>query len=281
MKKKNKRFVKLKKALAGFLALVLVVGLTIAGTLAWLSTQSNTVTNVFTATENIYLTLVEPDYNPDEAAKYKPDGTIPKNPYLVNTTGVNDSEWVMIRVDYLIKESGEASFKNETRESLTSKLFSLPGYLGNGWKKVDTSTYTGLDLSKVVDASENEGTSAKCEFYVYNKALVGTTDVGSSYRTQDELEAGIKGTLTVPETAKTTPLFTGVTIKAQDELGYTTDKLPNFNIVIQGAAVKNEGTDAGIASGNLTGDTKEAAIVQKLVDLLATKAPNPTSGNVS
>ncbi|MCI8409573.1 MAG: hypothetical protein HFJ09_09955 [Lachnospiraceae bacterium] len=283
MKKKNKKFVKLKKVLAGFMALVLVIGLTIVGTLAWLSTQSNSVTNVFTATDNIYLTLVEPDYDSGEASNYKPDGTISKNPYLVNTTGDDSSEWVMIRVDYLTKEGQEISFKNAARADLEGKLFTLENYLGAGWKKIDTTVYNDLNMSQVVDASGNKAANAKCEFYVYNKALTGSTNVGSAYRTQQALETGIKDSLSVPDTAKTTPLFTSVKISSQETLttnGYSMDVLPKFNIVIQGAAVKNEGDDAGMSTDlNFTSTTdKTKAIVQKLVDLLATKAPDASTG---
>lgn len=286
MKKKNKRFAKLKKVLAGFLALVLVIGLTIAGTLAWLSAQSNSVTNVFTATDNIYLTLVEPAYDSKEASNYKPDGTISKNPYLVNTTGDNSSEWVMIRVDYLTKDDGETSFKNAARSDLDGKLFTLENYLGANWTKIDKTVYGDLNTGQVVDASGNKDTSAKCEFYVYNKALTGSTDVGSTYRTQQALETGINNkTLTVPDITQTTPLFTGVKISSQETLttnGYSMDVLPKFNIVIQGAAVKNEGDDAGMETDlNFTSndaDNKTKAIVQKLVDLLATKAPDASTG---
>lgn len=286
MKKKNKKFTKLKKVLAGFLALVLVIGLTIVGTLAWLSTQSNSVTNVFTATDNIYLTLVEPAYNSKEASNYKPDGTISKNPYLVNTTGDKSSEWVMIRVDYLTMGNGDTSFENAARSDLDGKLFTLENYLGANWTKIDKTVYDDLNMAQVVDASGNKAASAKCEFYVYNKALTGDTNVGSAYRTQQALEKGINDkTLTVPNTAQTTPLFTDVKISSQETLttnGYSMDALPKFNIVIQGAAVKNEGDDAGMTTDlDFAGtgeDNKTKAIVQKLVDLLATKAPDASTG---
>lgn len=286
MKKKNKKFTKLKKVLAGFLALVLVIGLTIVGTLAWLSAQSNSVTNVFTATDNIYLTLVEPEYDSKEAGNYKPDGTISKNPYLVNTTGDKSSEWVMIRVDYLTKGNGDTNFENAARSDLDGKLFTLKNYLGANWTKIDTTVYSDLNMAQVVDASGNKAASAKCEFYVYNKALTGDTNVGSAYRTQQDLEKGINDkTLTVSNTAQTTPLFTDVKISSQETLttnGYSMDALPKFNIVIQGAAVKNEGDDAGMTTDlDFTGtgeDNKTKAIVQKLVDLLATKAPDASTG---
>lgn len=286
MKKKNKKFAKLKKVLAGFMALVLVIGLTIVGTLAWLSTQSNSVTNVFTATDNIYLTLVEPAYDSKEAGNYKPDGTISKNPYLVNTTGDDSSEWVMLRVDYLTKEGQETEFKNAARSDLEGKLFTLENYLGAGWKKIDATVYNDLNMSQVVDASGNKAANAKCEFYVYNKALTGSTNVGSAYRTQKDLEKGINDkVLSVPDNAQTTPLFTGVKISSQEILttnGYSMDVLPKFNIVIQGAAVKNEGDDAGMETDldytNTNTENKTKAIVQKLVDLLATKAPDATTG---
>lgn len=130
--KKKKKFQKMKKTLSGFMALVLVVGLTVAGTLAYLSTKSTQVTNTFTASKNISLGLAEPDYyykkdsdGKDEARtdenevdsngkkylsekpdpkKYVPGTTYDKNPMLYNITADGESyEWVAMRVDYQIK----------------------------------------------------------------------------------------------------------------------------------------------------------------------------------
>lgn len=294
MKKKNKKFVKLKKALAGFLALVLVVGLTIAGTLAWLSTKSNSVTNVFTASKNIFLTLIEPDYDSTEAGKYKPDGEIGKDPTLVNTTGKDGgSEWVMLRVDYLVKNTTTNKYENKSYENeLKNKLFTLTGLKGDNWTKVEIPSTNDT----VADISGVKGADALCEFYVYNKALTSSETVGQTYQTQSALESALKADtnpLTIPNGVSTTPLFTDVKIMDETTLKnnnyYDSDagtlKLPEFNIVLQGAAVKNEGDDAGMTGDldfNSTADTnKTSAIVAKLMSLLADKAPDATSGQAS
>lgn len=147
--KKKKKFQKLKKNLSGFLALVLVVALTIVGTLAYLSTQTTPVTNTFTASANISLGIEEPNYyyeiTLDENGKLKPrtfTGTTPgpdpakyipgtvyaKDPTLYNLTGDGDSsknpdpgtyEWVAMKVNYQMSTPGDPdTIQYYTRQKL-------------------------------------------------------------------------------------------------------------------------------------------------------------------
>lgn len=278
------------------MALVLVVGLTIVGTLAWLSTKSNPVTNVFTASNNIYVNLIEPDYDPDKATSYKPDGQIDKSPQLVNTTGDDSSEWVMLRVDYLQKNDTTNEWENKSYESdFKNKLFTLTGLTGENWEEVT------IPAGTTVKETSGEKTSGYlCKFYVYKKALVANSNVGATYRTQTALESAINkndgddGKLTLTGNVSTTPLFTKVTIQSEATLkanGYWDNtknelNLPAFNIVIQGAAVKNEGDDAGLGKtgdnyNDLDNGQTSTNIKNKLLELLADKAPSKTSGQAS
>lgn len=75
-----------KRTMALLAAVLLVVGVAIGGTLAWLTAQSDTVTNTFT-TSDINITLAETTGN-----EYKmiPGHTITKDPKVTVTAGSED-----------------------------------------------------------------------------------------------------------------------------------------------------------------------------------------------
>lgn len=294
MKKKNKRFVKLKKALAGFMALVLVVGLTIAGTLAYLSTKSNEVTNVFTATGNIALKLIEPNFDSDEASKFKPAGEYPKDPTLVNTTGDDSSEWVILRVDYMVSPDADTAYsnvsqtdityKNETTTKLTNEkgLITIDNLTGDGWIKLDLSQTWLTNASKVQQAGNATiGKNAICEFYVYKKPLESDSSLKS------KSVSDLHGMSSIGANFKTTPLFDKITIHSQEQLelnGYTMDTLPKFKIDIVGGAIKNEGDDSTLGEGVeelSTTDTKSQKIMNNLLGLVADKTPSTAANSAS
>lgn len=295
MKKKNKKFAKLKKVLAGFMALVLVVGLTIAGTLAYLSTKSNEVTNVFTATGNIALKLIEPNFKPDEASKFKPAGEYPKDPTLVNTTGDNSSEWVILRVDYMVSPNADTAYSNVSQADITYKktgtkadaanakgLITIADLPGSNWIKLDLSQ-TWLDNAAKVQKAGGAvvGKDANCEFYVYKKALTSDSSLKS------KSVADLHKMASIGENFKTTPLFSKITVYSQEQLelnGYTMDTLPRFKIDIVGGAIKNEGDDSTLATEGAeldVSDEKSQKIMNNLLGLVADKTPKTDAGSSS
>ena len=81
------------KALVALLAFVLVIGCSLGGTLAWLTDETDAVTNTFTVGDiNITLTETEREY------KILPGVNIPKDPKV---TVLKDSEacWLFVKVD--------------------------------------------------------------------------------------------------------------------------------------------------------------------------------------
>lgn len=81
------------KALVALLALVLVIGCSLGGTLAWLTDKTDAVTNTFTVGDiNITLDETTKDY------KILPGVDIPKNPKV---TVLKDSEacWLFVKVE--------------------------------------------------------------------------------------------------------------------------------------------------------------------------------------
>ncbi|MDE7424161.1 MAG: hypothetical protein K2N51_10825 [Lachnospiraceae bacterium] len=297
MKKKKKRFAKLKKVLAGFLALVLVVGLTIVGTLAYLSTQSNKVTNVFTATGNIKLNLIEPSFDSEEASKFKPAGEYPKDPTLVNTTGDDSSEWVILRVDYMVSPDEDTAYSNMSKDDIIYKnqtttkldaankkgLITIGDFPGSDWIKLDLSSSWLTNASKVKQAgSENAvGKNAICEFYVYKKSLSSDGNV------KNKTTAELHNMNNIGASVKTSPLFSKITVHSQEQLelnGYTMDTLPRFKIDIVGGAIKNEGDDSTLTGGKTeldVADTKSQTIMNNLLGLVADKTPSNAANSSS
>ena len=90
-----------KKTAALFLALALVVGATIGGTIAWLTATSDTVTNTFT-TSNIDITLNETDANGNTVTsnsyKMVPGCTITKDPKVTVATGSEEC-WLFVKLE--------------------------------------------------------------------------------------------------------------------------------------------------------------------------------------
>ena len=92
MKKSNFRMN--GKALALILAVVLVVGGVVGGTLAWLTAESDTVTNTFTLGD------IDIDLDETTGSNYTmiPGNTIGKNPKVTVTAGSEDC-WLFVKVE--------------------------------------------------------------------------------------------------------------------------------------------------------------------------------------
>lgn len=93
----NGKFAKRKgvatKTMFMILAVVLIVGISVGGTLAWLTAQSETVTNTFTVGD-INITLAEttgPSY------KFVPGDTLAKDPKVTVTAGSEDC-YLFVRI---------------------------------------------------------------------------------------------------------------------------------------------------------------------------------------
>lgn len=261
------------KKIKGFLVIVMVAAISIAGTLAYLSRKTDRVTNTFTATDDIKITVIEPSFTPPPGG-YQPDVEYPKDPRLANITGTekNDDEWVIMRVDYRTFTDSEPEEKegktvktrrytqvsyndithNEalTNDALTASnakgLINIIDDLNNiasnkNWIKVKSEWLDDELSAKVFGGSytdENGDTTTyeaqKCDYFIYKKVINSNLNVNS--------EEAAKTNLT--STSVTDPLFTSVKIKTQEQLvhnGYTMDTLPGFTIDVLGGAIKNSG----------------------------------------
>lgn len=266
MNEQKKKGSAVKKILVGFLAVALIVGTTIAGTLAYLSTITDTVQNTFTASGDIKLALEEVNYNfkagsvlseeDPNPSKYTPGTTYEKDPVLINTTGDNESEeWVAMRVDYKI--DGNVVANND----LTGDSGIIdPITFDSNWIKVTPSTFGASD--------------GLYEIYVYKYKLTKSSSTPEipAYGAPYTYNASTADVLDI----RTTPLFSSIRVVDQDRLASRNHQspYPTFSIDVKGAAIKNEAesTFKTIDSNDFGNtDTNSYKIVDALVDLLANK----------
>lgn len=128
--KKNGKFTKrgvATKAMVMILSLMLVVGLSVGGTLAWLTATSGEVKNTFTVGD-IKIDIWEHDYNPDNNTlgtttvkenkdyKFVPGATLPKDPYVVVENG-SEACWLFVTVDAKNNTSNNVTIVNYTVDS--------------------------------------------------------------------------------------------------------------------------------------------------------------------
>lgn len=129
------------KSLALVLALVLLVGGVVGGTVAWLTAQSSKVENVFT-TSDIGVTLEE------TTTTYKmiPGWTISKDPKVTVTSGSEDC-YLFIKVE----ESGG----NVTVGTTSYSFDDFIAYaIDEGWNALDATNYPGIYYREIADESE-------------------------------------------------------------------------------------------------------------------------------
>ena len=98
-----------KKTFVLLLALVLIAGAAVGGTLAWLTAKSDTVVNTFT-TSDIEITLVETKGGDDREFKMIPGCTIAKDPKVTVKAG-SEKCYLFVKIEEL---NSFSSFMTDT-----------------------------------------------------------------------------------------------------------------------------------------------------------------------
>lgn len=147
-----------KKVVATLLAVVLLIGCGIGGTLAWLSDQSETVTNTFTVGD-IDIELKEHDLEADgnlnnnkevtsvDTYKIVPGDNQPKDPFVRFT---KDSEpcWLFVKVEEKNNTVGDKKYVTYTVDaSGWTELTDVGGVTGVYYKKLETQTNANTTYS--------------------------------------------------------------------------------------------------------------------------------------
>ena len=149
------------KSVAVLLALVLLMGTVVGGTLAWLLDQTDPVTNTFTAGNiDIDLTETEKDY------KIIPGGNDDKNPTVVVKKG-SEACWLFVQV-------------KEVNNSISGKKY-VTFDIADGWHQLGT-TENGISV-----------------YYREQAALTGDSDSEQSYAVLKDNEVTYSDELTKTE----------------------------------------------------------------------------------
>lgn len=274
--KKEKKKSDVKKTLRNLVALVLVAVISVMATLAYLKTLSNEEINTFSGSKGIKTTLDEPNYNENQADKYEPGMTVPKNPILTNTsTGdTTAKEWVAILVKYQYAQSGEINpatyaFYNDimkviepigfnTSERLTEVVAAarskssktqedLDIISSSGaaitekkyWKVIDVASLTNSDINGIESKD-----SSKYLIYMYCRTLENGAKTDIALFDQIKIKSE---TVLNPNT-------TELNLDANDFYDDVNKEwsLPKFNIIVLGAAIKNEYTTESDSAAEAT-----------------------------
>lgn len=134
----------MKKILAFALCMVLVAGLSIGGTLAWLQAKTDTVTNTF-ATSDLGIELKEYKLGTDGALtteevltnSYKlVPGSVNKKQPFVRVAANSEASWLFVKVT---ETNGVYTYKNAAGEDVTTAFADYLTY------NIDTANWTKLD----------------------------------------------------------------------------------------------------------------------------------------
>lgn len=196
MKHYEKRRSVSSKMFVMMLALVLVFGCAVGGTIAWLTATSATVENTFTYGDiNIELTETKPI---GQEAKIIPGVNIDKDPKVTVKAG-SEACWLFVKV----KETDWPEFKEAdgTRKisyNIADDWTLVPGETGVYYRTINTMTaadtdYAILEDNKVtvsenllkteVSALATAGTQFKLTFTAYAVQKDGINDVATAWRT--------------------------------------------------------------------------------------------------
>lgn len=196
MKHYEKRRSVSSKMFVMMLALVLVFGCAVGGTIAWLTATSATVENTFTYGDiNIELTETKPI---GQEAKIIPGVNIDKDPKVTVKAG-SEACWLFVKV----KETDWPEFKEAdgTRKisyNIANDWTLVPGETGVYYRTIDTMTTVDTDYAILKDnkvtVSENllktevstlatAGAQFKLTFTAYAVQKDGINDVATAWKT--------------------------------------------------------------------------------------------------
>lgn len=255
--KQKKHKSNLKQSLRTMLAMVMVAVVAVVGTLAYLSRKTQVETNTFLGSPNIDVKLTETNWTEEvqkKAKDYTPGITLPKNPVLTNNSKISGTdaeqdeldkvaEWVAIKVSFKAADnSGSTKFRYPDKNQAVSVSSGAAITYGALKTIINPIVFTMQNtfsenakkwvlIQGNVDASKNITDDNEWLIFMYNISLE---------RTIEDVANG---------SAATEALFNEIKIRTQEVLestyGYkldsdAPDNLPGFDIVVQGAAIKNE-----------------------------------------
>lgn len=256
MKEEKKKMGTSSKIFLGLLAVCLVAGVSVAITLALLSTNSNKKENTFVGDPGLALNLYETtwdgstatdptnddsgtnsDRGKKKAENYSASDSIPKDPKLYNAS-VNKVEWVSARVRYYIKNASDTYVLvpySQIKKFATIKTGGNEGFNINasGWL-ADTSNADTADT----------------HYFYYQTALSKQTSTDALFETVDITSSDILKVTACDGASCSKKYYDGngafhfhftPTTGSSDE--FEINKLPEFKIEVDGSAQEKASTD--------------------------------------
>lgn len=123
-----------KKLALSACAAALTGTLALGGTLAYLTSKTNTVENVFTGEDNNLGGRIDERFDEEKAAKYLPGDLIVKEPRLENINNSVDA-WVAVKVDF--SKDGEAVDYTEFLKDASIQFKDQDGFNTVDWEEKD------------------------------------------------------------------------------------------------------------------------------------------------
>lgn len=244
-------------------AMVLVLMVGILGTMAYLSTVTDTKANTFTGSKGISLELKETAWDADgddtkpavpgegryDAENYTPGKEIAKNPTLTNSTtatqDANAQEWVAMAITFQIKNGSDyENVSYATLQNLISTItFNIDENSLGKWILLEPTNSGVLDSSKGY------------AIFMYSKPLKSETENHGTADTTRPLFDKVVLKDTTELTTGLTSLNAGTGLSAVPNPIFSVNgNLPEFKINVIGAAVKNEYKKWDSGSGAYTTD---------------------------
>lgn len=186
----------MKKKIAVAVSLLLVVALSIGGTIAWL-TDSETVTNTFTI-GNVNITLKETDAQGNkvnaQSFKFVPGVTMAKDPTVTVEAG-SEACYVFVKVDEVIGNDNNKvvyTSAGQTVEKSFSDYFTYAIRLENEWTQGDGNDIPADVYYREYNAADGEDEDTESDAATYYILTAGApTDAKSN---------GDNGVITVKDT---------------------------------------------------------------------------------
>lgn len=123
-----------KKLAVSVCAAALTGTLALGGTLAYLTSKTNTVENVFTGEDNNLGGRIDERFDEEKASKYLPGDLIVKEPKLENVKNSVDA-WVAVKVDF--SKDGEAVSYTDFLKDASIQFQGLDGFNTTDWEEKD------------------------------------------------------------------------------------------------------------------------------------------------
>lgn len=248
-------------------AMALTAVIAIGGTLAYLSSVTETKTNTFTSGKDVSTELTETEWNEDSGKDYTPGKVIAKNPVMTNDTESETDIYVAVKLDYIGNDGKLMSyddFKKYAEAQTTLADTNKDGFT-DSWEKIRENA-DGSEIWVVkTKLAKNASTDAIFDSIKVNAGITEVWTESAKTTKTYKVDAGGNKTLVNTDTETYDPTYTYVDADGKKVDAAT---LPTFEIKVTGFAIQAEGfTEEG-------GNTITDEGIKELVKLVNSKSAN-------